>query len=622
MYGESSQYHNDDIKFMSIREDLRTYDRQKLWDDLHAGLTTALVAVPQAMAFAFVAGLPLSCGLFAAIFSSILSALFGSCRHLSVGPNNMIAVLIQFGTAEILHNSFRGVVGAEKEMIAVMILTQLTLLIGIFQIGAALFRLGRLTQFVSLSVIVGYQGGVAVALVVNQLFTFFQVPSPQDVNSIFGKMIYFFAHLNEMHPPALFVGIFSLLLLLVLNRWDRKIPKSVVMLVASGLLVHFFGMSGTAETSYLGFQEKVQLVGDTAHFHWILPTAALPYFNFSLMNQLLPMAFAISLLSMVETTMIAKSMSSNTGQRLYLNQEILGLGIANFFASFFSAMPSSGSFARSSLLRENGGKTHFAAAFNGLWVWLIVVVFSFFLERTPLTALSAILLLASLHIVKWKQFLICLKATTADSLVLLVTFTSCLLFGLDVAFYAGVLLSVTLYLKKAAVPYIVECTFDDSGEIGHKPKGAKHPNQHIRVLNVQGELFFGAADLFQNMLKSVAKDDENVQVIILRMKNARDLDASSCLALQQLHHYLKGSGRHLLACGLSYATWEVLCNSGTVDEIGKENLFVSDVRYPRLSLKKALKRARELVRESREETASAHEEVLDFAQTTKELPVT
>lgn len=594
-----ADFQQDEISFQSLQEDIEGYSWEAFRADLHAGLTVAFVTVPQAMAFALVAGLPMSCGLLSAIFSSILFSFFGSCRQMVVGPNNAISVLIQFGTAEILYNSYRDVMGPDREMIALQILTQLSFLVGLFQLGAVVFKMGRLTQFVSLSVVVGYQAGTALALVTNQLFAFFGMDEAMGLNSLFAKLIYFFSHLGTIHAPTTIVGVICLILLVLLRHKGQRIPSAVIVLVFSTFLVHFAGLSSYSELNWLNFSDiasqKVTLVGDEGEINHIFPEFALPYFSLSLLNQLLPMAFAIALLSTIETTLVAKSISTSSGQRLSINQELLGLGVASFFSAFIGAMPSSGSISRSALLLSNGAKTRFAGIFNSLWVWLIVVVFGFFVQRTPVTALSALLLVSSVYIVRWDQLLLCVKATPADALVFVVTFISCLIFGLDVAFYVGVLFSVGLYLRKAAVPYLVECRFDESGQIGSTERVSKKDKAAIRVINVQGELFFGAADLFQNMLKTFTADDQDLKVVILRLKNARDMDATACFALQQLHRYLGSSGRHLLACGLTQPTWEVLLDSGTVGAIGRENLFISDDKYPKASLHKALLRAKELI---------------------------
>ena len=157
-------------------------------------------------------------------------------------------------------------------------------------------------------------------------------------------------------------------------------------------------------------------------------------------------------------------------------------------------------------------------------------------------------------------------------------------------------MSITLIVKKAAIPQLVEFTVDESGSL-HSIAETQHEPRKIRFIKVEGELFFGAADLFQTTLKSITEDDTTTRVIILQLKNARDIDATACLALQQLYEYLKSSGRHLLGCGLTHQIWNVLSDSGMVELIGKNNLFIFDERHPQLSVQKAFQRANDLLRQ-------------------------
>lgn len=597
----SAIQHLDDISLEPLKRDLQGYSWGTFKNDARAGLAVALVSIPQAMAYALVAGLPLSCGLFAAIFATIIGALAGSSRHLVVGPNNAIAILVQYATGEIIFKYYRDVGGVDREMLAVLIVAQLAFLVAIFQILAGFLKLGRLTQFVSHSVIVGYLAGTALALAISQLFVFFGIPLSDTLDTLYSRTVYLLTHLHMIHWPTFLIGLGSLALLLMLRR-NQKIPAAAVMLIIAGLTVHLLGLSSYSESGILNYVTNIQvghvsLVGDAGEVAGILPRMRFPFFNIALLNQMLPIAFAIALLGILETISVAKSLSTFSGQRLSVNQEIFGLGLGNLASSFVAGLPCAGSPSRSIMLLQSNGKTRFAAVMSGVYVSIVVVLFGYFVLRTPLPSLAAILLVISANIVNAKQFFLCLKATRSDAVVLIATFVACLFFSLDIAFYIGILFSISLYLKKAAVPHLVECTYDGSGKLMTLESTAKHEHKTIRLINVQGELFFGAADLFQSMLKSLAEDDTSTQVIILRLKNARDLDATACLALKQLWEHLRGSGRYLLACGLTYQSWRVMCNSGIVEEIGKENLFILNEKLPNYSLQKALQRAKELIKQ-------------------------
>lgn len=590
--------YNDDISLLSFKKELHGYTWETFRQDSIAAFSVALLAVPQAMAYALLAGLPLTAGIFAAIYSSILASMFGSSRHLIIGPSNAIAILVQTGTAEILFTHFRDVEGPERDAAALLILTQLSMMVGIIQILAGAFKLGRLTQFVSHSVVIAYVAGTAIAVFVNQLFTFLGVPNIPSGHSFYEKGVYLVTHLQQIHWPTAVIGLFSLSLLILFKRVNKNFPAPVVSLVLAALAVHVMSnysfWSVPTEGSQLEQWQNVLVVGDTGSLYNLVPYLAFPYFDMGLLNNLLPFAFAVALLNIMETTSIAKTLAASSGQRLSVNQEIFGIGLGNLLSSFISALPVSGSPSRSSLNYSLGAQTRVSAIMNATFVALIVFCFSYLIMHIPLAALSALLLFTAVNIVHPRQFFLCLKATNSDAFVLWITLLSCIFLSLDVAFYIGVVISITLYLKKASIPQLVEYEIDDSGELQNLDFSNANEHKAIRVIKVEGELFFGAADLFQTTLKTIAEDDTSTRVIILQLKNARDIDATVCLALHQLQRYLKSSGRYLVACGMTQQIWDVLSDSGLVEQIGKENLFIFDERHPHQHMLKALRRAKYL----------------------------
>jgi SulP family sulfate permease len=593
----------DEISLSYLKKDFEGYSWGALRSDLIAGLSVTMLTVPQALAYALVAGLPVACGLFASIYSAIIVALFSSSRHLVVGPSNAIAILIQAGISEILFTYYRDVTDLEKQVLALQILTQLMLVVGVIQMLAAFFKLGRLTQFVSHTVIVGYVVGVALALVINQTFPLLGMDVPSQLTSLYERSIYILTHLSSMHWLTALIGVGCLMMLLMLRRIDKKMPNGAIMLcivAAVAYALHYlFNYFVVYEYDFLdwtlieSWAQGITVVGDTKG-EGLIPRFDWPYFNPGIMNHLLSVAFAIALLSVMESTSASKSIAARSGQRLSMNQEIFGLGLGNLFSAFIGAMPLSGSPSRTTVNYENGAKTRLAVIFNSLFAALILFVFGFLIKHIPIAAFAALLIVSASNIIQPKQLLLCLKATRSDALVLSFTILSCIFFSLDIAFYIGVVMSISLYLKKSAVPQLVEFSVDESGAM-HSVEHAPHSPKKIRFIKVEGELFFGAADLFQAMLKSIAEDDTTTRVIILQMKNARDIDATACLTLQHLYEYLTSSGRHLIACGLTHQIWEVLSDSGIIDLIGKTNLFIFDEKNPHLSVQKAFSRAHELV---------------------------
>ncbi len=595
-------YPIDEISLSPFKGDGLRASFASLKQDLGAAIAVAFLTFPQAMAYALVAGLPLQCGLFAATYGALIAALFGSSRHLVVGPSNAIAILIQAGTSALLFTYYRDLPGAEREIVAIQILTQITILTALLQILVAWCRLGRLMQFVSHSVVVGYITGTALAMFTGQLYVFLGVTPLPGVHSLYEHSTYLLTHPHFIQWPTAAIGAISLLLLTLLKRFERKIPIAVICFAVSGFLVYFLGLSSLHDhAGWVGnyFDQlnlpPVRLIGDTGEVGSMLPNLAFPDFNIRMLNGVFPIACAIALISMMETTSVAKSIAASSGQRLSVNQEILGIGLGNLLSGFIGGMPLSGSPSRTTLNYQFGGQSKCAAIFSALCVALTIALFGFLLQRIPLAALAALLLVTSTRLVNKNQFLLCIKATNADAFVLWTTLLSCIFFSLDISFYIGIGLSIVLYLKKAAVPHLVEYEIGDHGELRQATANSPAMQSGIRMIKVEGELFFGSADLFQTTLKTFAEDDKNTRIIILQLKNARDIDATTCLALEQLYKYLKGSDRHLIACGLTLHIWEVLSNSGLVDLLGKDNLFIFDERHPQQHMQYAIQHAKRLL---------------------------
>lgn len=584
------QINKDELSFTHLFHELRGYNFDFFKKDLFAGIQVSLLTIPQAMAYALVAGLPLSAGLLAAIFSTLIGALSGSSRFLIVGPVNAIAILMQAGTSEILFAFYRDVTGAAREMIILQIMTQIALLAGIFQVLAAIFKLGRLTQFVSHSVVVGYLAGGAVAIVVNQLFTFFGIPVETGMHSLYERSVYFFTHIGQFQTQTLVFGICSFCFLVILKKWKRRLPAATITLglsIAVYAALHF--------TSFHEWVQNVEIVGLSEEKFVLLPVFAIPSINPAIVNQLLSVAFAVALLSIIETTCTAKSIAATSGFPISINQEILAVGLSNLASSVTGAMPVSISNARSSLNLSSGARTKVSAIVNVLSVSLIIHFLGFLVNLIPLASLAALLFVTAAALVNYNQLLLCLKSTSSDAFVLIATFLACMFFSLDTAFYIGVMISITLYLKKAALPQLIEYAIDEAGELKSLDLAETYLQKPIRIIKVEGELFFGSADVFYATLKSIAEDDQTTKVIVLQLKNARDFDGTSCLALLQLHEYLEKGKRYLIACGMSGEVWEVMSNSGIIQRLKKENLFLFEEQQPHLYMQKALIRAKELL---------------------------
>lgn len=578
----------DDISLRPLKKDISRYSWNVFGADLWAALSVAVLSIPQAIAFSIVVGLPPYCGLMATIFGTLICSLAGSSRHLIIGPNNTTILLVQSAIATIIPHYYPGLQEPALDIVIMQLIAALLVLIGLFQLAAGCCKMGRVIQFVSFPVVIGYILGSSVTIISTQLYTLFGIPAPLEEVSLVEKMHYLFLHINEIHPAAALVGILSFSILVTLKKMKFKAPNTLIMLLIMTPLVYLFQLHHIPDSA----ANVLSVVGDAGAIEAPIPQFQLPLFELRLLNVIVPIAFAIALISMLETTSIAKSIAANSGQHINVNQELFGLGAANFLLSFTGALPASGSLSRTSLNYENGAKTRFAGVYSSIIVAIVIVLFGTLIQYIPLSALAAIIMATAMRAVDRKHLMLCIRATHSDAVVFGITFFSCIFLALHIAFYIGVMLSIILYLRKAAIPEVIEYTYNpETQELLPANEVEKAADRKIRLINIEGELFFGSVDLFQSTLKAIAEDDTEAKVFVLRLKHVRDFDATAAQALKHLNDFLRKSGRYLIVTSIPKHIWHVLENARLVQHIGKDNLFLIDEKSPNKSVEQALERA-------------------------------
>lgn len=553
----------------------REYDRATFRADLLAGLTVAALSLPQSIGFALIAGLPPQMVLAAVVVAGLAGAWFTSSRHAAIGPTNTTSIFIATTAASA------GALGFTPVQVAIF----LALTVGLIQLAAGLAQIGNLTQFISRSVILGYTTGAAVLIGVGQLPHFLGVAEAGGSTLVqtLRQLAHHLAHFS-VHLPSVALGGGALLLLLLLRRYRPAWPGGLIVLAAA-----------TALTLALDLHARgVRTVADIGGVLAALPVfAGLPDNWIAALPTLMNSAFAFAVMGMLEAVSIAKNIAVRTGQRIDPNQELLALGAGNVTSALFGAMPVSGSFLRSAVNFESGGRTQLAAAIASVGLGLGLLLFAPLAGYIPVPAVAATLVLIAVQMVSPEGIRTVVRATRSDTVVFTTTLACTLLLNLDTAIYVGVGVSLALFLQKAASPTLVEYTFTDAGQLAELPAAGARPNPQISIIHVEGDLFFGAADLFQDEIRRLS-DDPSIRVFVLRMKNARHLDGSTVLALEQLVEHLRREGRHLLISGLHGDVAAVLRRSGLAQRIGLENLFPAE-ENPTVATKKALRRAQELI---------------------------
>lgn len=588
---------SDHVSFTPFTDAVKSYDLDKLRHDARAALSVTMLSVSQAIAFASIAGLPVVYGIICAAVAAIVSPFFAGSRHTMLGPTN--------ATAFMLFSFFAVSPGLAERGSELMPL--LVLMVGILAAVGALFRVADLLQYISRSVLVGYMTGAATLIMANQLIPLLGISKHMAAHSsgTFAGMLHGLAlGLRYTDWVSLLIGVSAVAVALLIKRFLPKWPSFALALLISSLvfgpLIHFsigpFGHAATFET--FGFSELLPKMPDF-----------LRQGIFTDISSLLGVALAIAFLASLENTLMAKSIASATGDRADVNQDMLSVGMANIASALAGGMPASGSLTRSTLNLEAGARSRFASLFTGLYTTGAAVLIAAsvgwgvpLISYVPKAALAALVIMLSVSLFNIRNIRICLNSTKDDAVVLVITFFATLLSPLHVAIFVGVAVSIILFLRKASRPFLAEYEFSDEGELRAVGEKKTRPIPAISIVHVEGDLFFGAADLFRTQIQRTVSDPA-IQVIILRLRNARHLDATSVMALEDLIKFLRARGLHLLISGASREVYLLLKNSGVLAtlqegckrEEGETNLFLNSPSNPNLSTRDALKRAQELL---------------------------
>lgn len=577
------------VSLTPFKQDLATYRLAFLRNDLMAALAVALLTIPQSIAYSLLAGLPPTAGLFSAIFGTIFTAAFCSSRHLISGPSTGIAILIQTAIADVLFDYFGQVTGPERDILVLHILGQIVLVMGLIQIAAAFFNVSKLLQFVSRTVILGYFAGIVTAVIVNQLFYFFDIHVQKSDVIVLLKSAQFFMNLGQANWLTMMLGGASLGLLFLLRRSKKALPDALIVLIAMSLLNWGLG---------LWLQKPIApTIHDLGGAAQPFPELSWPLLDFKLINKVFPSAVAIAFLAILEVFSISRNFAARSGQHLQVNQDVFGLGIGNAVLSFFvGSLPASGSATRTTLNYRFHAQTRFAAILSGILTAVISIFCWPLVQLIPLPALAALLIATVPAMVNYKEVRLTLRATREDRWVFFLTFVSCLIFTLGIAFFVGIVISIGTYLRRSAIPHLVEYAFNSKGRLMVvSPQDDVH--RKIRIIGISGDLYFASADVFQEALQQVA-EDPNVSAIVLRLTNVYHMDASMCLAIQRLHETLAATDRHFVISGLTEEVWHVFHRTGLVKKIGLDNLYFTDESNPQFSTWKACLRAQELIHRS------------------------
>lgn len=550
-------------------------------------MAVLFLTVPQGLAYATVAGLPPAMGLYAAGIPTIVGSLVHSSKQIIVGPTNALSLLVG------------GAVLAASSHSPVEVALALALGVAVFQLVATALRLSAMVDYVSSPTVLGYITGAGVLIAVGQLHHLTTTEGPRG--RLWTTLGGWIEALPQADSLSLFIGGLTIAMLVLLrfvgHRLGRRLPAA--------LLVMVFGIA--ADLALDLESRGLRVLSDLSPIPTGLPPLTLP--SPALALELAPFAFACAMLSLVESNAIARSIAARTGQHLDSKREFLGQGLANLSAAFCGGYPVSGSLVRSSLNEQSGGKSRAAGVLTGVLMLVVLLSLASLFDHTPLCCLAGLLVIVGWDLIDFRRIRKVLRTSWGDGLTFAVTMIGTWVLPLDKAIYLGVGLSLVWFLRKARLLTVRELVMTPAGLLQEHsltaPLGEHRRCSMIRLIQVEGALFFGSAGELRVALDKVALEP-GVRVLIVRVKRAKGLDVTVAEAFASLAAGMRERGQHLLLAGMNADMMRVLERSGAAKVIGAEQLFPTQTKWF-AALEAAKQRALVLV-------GDAHDEDCGLAQ--------
>ena len=529
--------------------------RRSIRADIIAGITGAIIVLPQGVAFAIIAGLPPEYGLYSAIVPAIIAALFGSSYHLISGPTTAISIVIFTALSPLAPPS-------STEYIQ-MALT-LTFLAGFFQLSLGVARLGTLVNFVSHSVVVGFTAGASILIATSQLSNILGITSPKE-HSFIHIWADVLSSLSETNLNVLLIGLSTLIIAVVFKLLKPKWPGMLIAMVAGSVMALIMK----------GHEHGIRLVGSLPGH---LPPLSYPHITTASLRSLAPSALAVAMLGLAEAVSIARSIATKSEQRIDSNQEFIGQGLSNVIGSFFSSYASSGSFTRTGVNYEAGAKTPLAAVFAALTLTCIVLLIAPLTAYLPIASMAGILFLVAYNLIDTHHISSIIRTSKPEAGILIATFLATLFVELEFAIYVGVILSLLLYLNRTSHPTVVTLAPDPDNKKKRFVNVQKKPLPEcpqLKIIRIDGSIFFGAVNHVAEELDQITKNYPEQAHILIVGGGINFIDVAGCQTLNQEAHRLRVNGRQVYLCSLKGEVVEVMKRGGCNKSIGEENVFHS-----------------------------------------------
>ena len=535
---------------------LKTYDRGQFVKDVTAGIIVAIIALPLSIALALASGVGPEAGIFTAIVAGFVISVLGGSSVQIAGPTAAFATIVA------------GIVA--KDGLDGLVIS--TILAGVFLILMGICHFGSLIKFIPYTITTGFTSGIAVTIVIGQLKDFFGVVYPDGVKptETIEKLKAFVENIATINTDAVIVGVVSLVILIISPMIFKKIPGSLLAVIAGILMVKCLPL-------------QVATIGNLYTISNALPSFHLPAVNLQIVQNALPNAFTIAVLAAIESLLSCVVADGMINGKHRSDMELVAQGAGNIASALFGGIPATGAIARTAANIKNVGRTPIAGMVHSITLVIVLVVLMPFAGMIPMPTIAAILFIVAYNMCQWLTFVHLIKtAPKSDIIVLISTFVLTVIFDLVVAIEIGMVLACLLFIKRMSEETHAESwTYvdDDTQDVDEQLR--KLPLQ-IRVYEITGPLFFGAADAIEHI---VVKDFTTC--LVLRMRSVPAIDSTAMNALQDLICVCESKGITVVFSHVNEQPMKVMQKTGFVELVGEENFC------PNISA--ALKRAEEII---------------------------
>ena len=544
---------NHIAKFIPILKTIQTYDQETFKGDLTAGVTVAIMLIPQGMAYALLAGMPPVYGLYASIIPVLIYAILGSSRQLAVGPVAMVSLLIVAGVGELAD------AGSDR-FIHLAIMTALG--VGTVQFLMGVFRMGFLVNFLSHPVLSGFTSAAALIIGASQLSNLLglDLERSKQVHEI---LIGAYQNIGNINLITAAIGIGSVVSIMMLKKWKKTFPSALFVVVAGTLITAFFGLNTMG----------VSIVGNVPDG---LPSLQMPGLSLGDFRSLLPIILVISLVSYMESIAVAKAIANKRGYKVDANQELIALGGANLGGAFFQSFPTTGGFSRTAVNDQSGAKTTLASVITAVLIGITVLFLTPLFYYLPSAVLAAIIMVAVAGLFDAEEMVHLWETEKKDLAMLSVTFLATLFLGIEEGIGIGVLLSLIMVIYTSTRPHSTEL-----GRLGDTqnfrntdryPEAKTEPG--ILIFRFDSNLYFANVEHFRESIEEkVNERGQKLSVVILDASAINNVDSTGMHALSELIKFLRTRGIAFYLAGVIGPVRDKLKRSGITETMGEENFF-------------------------------------------------